>query len=209
MDIFRGNTIYLRLMEPQDYETTYPWRNDYNIQKMTCGPLRFISEEMEKNWAQNRSLDNTHDIYLAVCSIEDNKMIGYTSINDINYINRSCDIGGIVIGDKSSRDGNEITEVYLLLLSYVFDQLNMNRTYGHFLEEHTMTAINVKTYFYEIEGCERQAVYKDGKYHDVILVGLLREDYYRHKEAGDYDFEVTIKRLLRNVREVKKKLRNK
>ena len=205
MDTFRGNTIYLRLMEPQDYETTYPWRNDYNMQKMTCGPLRFISKEMEKNWAQNRSLNNTQDIYLAVCLIENDKMIGYTSINDINYINRSCNIGGIVIGDKNSRDGNEIVEVYLLLLSYVFDQLNMNRTYGEYLEDHIMTAINVRTYFYEIEGCERQAVYKDGKYHNVIFVGLLREEYYHHKVIGDYDFDVTVKRLLHNVREVKKR----
>ena len=109
--MFKGETIYLRLMEPEDYETTYKWRNDYNMQKMTCGPLRFISKEMEKNWAQRRSLDNTNDIYLAVCSLESDKMIGYTSINDINYVNRSCSIGGIVIGDKDYRDGNEITDV--------------------------------------------------------------------------------------------------
>lgn len=201
--MFKGETIYLRLMEPEDYETTYKWRNDYNMQKMTCGPLRFISKEMEKNWAQRRSLDNKNDIYLAVCSLESDKMIGYTSINDINYVNRSCSIGGIVIGDKDYRDGNEITDVYILLLSYVFDQLNMHRTYGYYLEEHKMTNANCETYFYKVEGCKRDAIYKDGKYHNMVCVGLLREEYYEHKSQGDYEFKTVIRRLVKNLRRLK------
>lgn len=205
MDIFKGETVYLRLMEPEDYEVTYKWRNDYYIQKMTCGPLRFISKEMEKNWAHNRSLDNTRDIYLAICAIENDKMIGYTSINDINSINRSCEIGGIVIGDNDYRDGKEITEVYLLLLSYVFDQLNMHRTYGYYLEGHKMTELNCKTYFYRYEGCEIDAVYKDGKYHNKVVVGLLRDEYYNHKEKGDYTIAASLKRLVRNIKEYKKR----
>ena len=192
MDMFRGNTIYLRLMELQDYETTYPWRNDYNIQKMTCGPLR--------------SVDNTHDIYLAVCMIENDKMIGYTSINDINFVNRSCDIGGIVIGDKDYRDGNAVVEVYLLLLAYIFDQLNMHRTYAYYLDFHKMSAACLEATFYQIEGCKRQAIYKDGTYHDMIRAGLMRDEYYNHKDNGEYDFFQTLKRLVSVLRKSKKKI---
>lgn len=206
MDIFKGKTIYLRLLEPEDYENTYKWRNDYYIQKMTCGPLRYISKEMEQSWTRSRSMDNMHDIYLAICMIENDKMIGYTSINDINYINRSCQIGGIVIGDNEYRDGSEITDVYLLLLSYVFDQLNMYRTYGYYLEPHKMTEINCKTYFYRKEGCEIDAVYKDGKYYNRIIVGLLRKEYYEHKEKGDYTLASATKRLVENIKLMKKGL---
>lgn len=205
MDTFRGNTIYLRLMEPQDYETTYPWRNDYNMQKKTCGPLRFISKEMEKNWAQNRSMNNTQDIYLAVCLIENDKMIGYTSINDINTVNRSCDIGGIVIGDKDYRDGNAVVEVYIMLLAYIFDQLNMHRTYAYYLDFHRMSAACIEATFYQIEGCKRQAIYKDGNYHDMICAGLLREEYYEHRNNGEYEFSATLKRLVKLLRNSKKK----
>lgn len=204
MDIFKGNTVYLRLMEPQDYEKTYMWRNDYNMQKMTCGPLRFISKEMEKNWAQNRSLDNTRDIYLAICEIKNNKMIGYTSINDINPINRSCDIGGIVIGDNEYRDGSAFIEVFLLLLAYIFDQLNMHRTYGYYLRSHKMTSSCMEALFYVVEGCQRQAIYKDGVYHDMICAGMLRNEYYEHRNNGELEFAPTLKRLIKKIRKKNK-----
>ena len=203
--MFKGETIYLRLMEPEDYETTYKWRNDYNMQKMTCGPLRFISKEMEKSWAQRRSLDNTNDIYLAVCTLENDKMIGYTSINDINSVNRSCDIGGVVIGDNEYRDGNAVIEVFQLLLKYIFDQLNMHRTYGYYLDFHRMSAACLEANYYKIEGVKREAVYKDGTYHDMICVGLLRSEYYEHRESGDYEFKSTLKRLVNILRNSKKK----
>lgn len=205
MNVFKSETIYLRLLEPEDYETTYKWRNNYDMQKMTCGPLRFISKEMEKNWAHNRSLDNTNNIYMAICLNENDKMIGYTSINDINTINRSCDIGGIVIGDKEARNGNEIVEVYLLLLAYIFDQMNMHRTYAYYLDFHMMSAACLEAHFYQIEGCKREAVYKDGKYHNMMCTGLLRDEYYEHRNKGDYEIAATAKRLVKTLRNLRKK----
>ena len=190
--MYKGNTIYLRLFEPDDYETTYMWRNNYDIQKMTCGNLRYISKEMEKNWAQKRSLDNTHDIYLAICLIENDKMIGWYSINDIDYLNRKCHCGGIVIGDKQYRDGVAYREAGDLAFQFIINELNMNRISGTCLREHILSRADMEASYWTLEGIERQAIYKNGTYHDICHYAILREEYFEHLKKGDYN-DLTLK----------------
>ena len=53
------------------------------------------------------------------------KMIGYTSINQIDLIQKSFH-GGIIIGDKDYRDGQILIDT-ILHTFYAFDELNLNR----------------------------------------------------------------------------------
>ena len=88
-----GKYIYLRLFEPSDYELTYLWHSDPYIQKMICAPRRVISKEIEKNWVLSKSTNNIKDIYLAICLKENDQMIGWYSINNIDFQNRKCHLG--------------------------------------------------------------------------------------------------------------------
>ena len=46
---------------------------------------------MEKEWVRQKMMSNTKEIYLAVCLNDDSRrMVGYTSVNDIDYVNRSA-----------------------------------------------------------------------------------------------------------------------
>lgn len=205
MSIFRGETIYLRLLEPGDYETTYKWRNDYSIQKMTCGPVRYISKEMEKNWALNKSLDNTHNIYLAICLIENDEMIGWYSINNIDYLNRKCHCGGVVIGDKKYRDGVAYQEAGKLAFHYIINELNMNRVTGSCLKEHVLSRAEMEASGWTLEGIERQAIYKNGQYHDIYHYAILRDEYINYLKNGDD--ETKILRLAKIAKRIRKELK--
>lgn len=189
-------SIFLRAFEADDYLLINQWRNDPEIQKMTCGVFRYVSSEMEKEWVREKMMNNTKDIYLAIClNDESKKMIGYSSINNIDYIHRSACGGGVVIGSKEHRDGIIFLENTLLLLSYVFDTLNMNRFYGNCIKEHRTTICLDKSLKFKIEGVERQAVYKQGQYHDRILLSMLRDEYYRFLENGDFEINAIVKRF--------------
>ena len=199
--MYKGTTIYLRLLEPEDYEITYKWRNDYEIQRMICGPMRYISKEMEKNWALKKSLDNTNDIYLAICLIENDKMIGWYSINDIDYRNRKCVCGGIVIGDKNYKDGTAYQEAGRLAFDYIINELNMNRISGSCLREHIMSRADMEASFWTLEGIERQAIFKNGKYHDICHYAILRDEYLDHVKNGDYDNRLqTLANIIKRLR---------
>jgi RimJ/RimL family protein N-acetyltransferase len=193
-------SVFFRAFEENDYILINKWRNDPDLQALTGGMFRYVSLEIEKNWVKEKTLNNRTEIYLAICLNDDSKkMIGYMSFNKIDYINRSVEGGGLIIGDKDYRDGIIWIECYQLLMSYAFEVLNMNRFYGYCLNEHKLTMTIMSVLFWSLEGLSKQAIYKAGKYHDLAIWALLREEYFQHKNQGDYELNFILKRI-RNYR---------
>lgn len=203
-------SVYLRAFEPDDYLLINKWRNDVEMQKLTCGPIRYVSTEMEKAWVHDKMMNNRTDIYLAICVNDDTgKMIGYTSLNDIDYINRSVCGGGIVIGDNDYRDGQALADATYMKLDYVFNELNMNRYYAKCLSEHIMSKSLMESFFFEYEGVERQAVYKCGKYHDVCRYSLLSNNFNEQFLIGNYEPNIIYKRLAKYFASKRKEIKQK
>lgn len=201
-----NNKIFLRSFELDDHILINQWRNDPEMQKLVSGNFRYVSLEMEKEWVRQKMMSNTKEIYLAVCLNDDSRrMVGYTSVNDIDYVNRSARGGGVVIGDKQYRDGEIRHEVGVLIRELVFDHLNMNRFTAACLAEHKTSRIMIEAYGFQLEGIRRQAVYKNGIYHDQLMFSLLREEYYRLMEKGQY----TLRAFARQVEVIRKQLRGK
>ena len=205
--MYRGKYVYLRLLEPEDYVNTYRWRNDLAMQSSIGGPVRFISKEMERNWAQKVSLDNTNNLYLAICLIENDKMIGWYSINDIDYRNRKCFCGGVVIGEKEYQDGMAYKEAGSLAFRYIIDELNMNRITGACLKEHVLSRAMMEASYWELEGVARESVFKNGEYHDICHYAILRSDYFLHLKNGDYDESTFIGNIGKAIRRIKAELK--
>ena len=206
-NMFRGKYVYLRLMEPEDYVNTFRWRNDYDMQLNIGGPVRFISKEMERNWAQKVSLDNTNNLYLAICLVENDQMIGWYSINDIDYRNRKCYCGGVVIGEKEYRDGIAFKEAGDLAFRYIIYELNMNRVTGICLKENVMSRAVMEASYWKLEGIEREAIYKNGSYHDKCHYAILRADFFEHKKNGDYEERAIIRRIGNAIKRIKAELK--
>lgn len=197
------NTIFLRGFEMDDALSINRWRNDSEIQKLVSTSFKYVSLEIEKEWVKSKMMDNRRDIYLAICLNDDSqRMVGYVSVNNIDYVNRSADGGGIVIGDKLYQDGEVKHEVGVKIRELVFDHLNMNRLTGACLAEHKISRVMMEACGYKLEGVKRQAVYKDGKYHDQMCYSLLREEYYRLLDEGQYSFMAFAKRIKKVRKEI-------
>ena len=203
--MLKGKIVYLRLFEPGDYEKTYLWHNDYDLMSTTSGLFRFVSKEIERNWVQSKAENNQKDIYLAICAIENDEMIGWYSISNIDYVNRKCLCSGVVIGDKRYKDGLAFQEAGDLAFSYIIDELNMNRVSGSCLLENALSRAAMEAGFWTLEGIERQAVYKNGKYHDVCHYSILREEYLEHLKNGDYNNNVMM--VAKAVKRIRKELK--
>ena len=63
------------------------------------------------------------------------------------------------------------------MFKFIFYQLNLNRIEGTVLVENIQANALNKLLGYTIEGTLRQAVYRDGKYHDVYFLSMLKEDF--------------------------------
>ena len=134
--------IFLRGFELEDYILINKWRNDPEIQNLLSGNFRYVSSEIEKEWVKQKMMNNTKELYLAICLAEGGcEMIGYTSINNIDYINRCAHGGGIINGNRQYRDGEIRYEVGKMIRELVFDHMNLNRFTGACLAEHKTSKI--------------------------------------------------------------------
>lgn len=193
-------SIYLRSFKEDDYKQINVWRNDRDIQKLVSTSFKYVSEAIEREWVKNKMMDNRKDIYLSICLKENDKMIGYISINDIDLLNRTAKGGGIVL-DRKYQDGIARYEVGILIRKLVFDDLNINRYEGKCLAEHIASRIVMEATGYKLEGIIRESVYKDGIYHDQCIYSLLRSDYYEWLKNGKY----TLLSFAKSVRFLKSK----
>ncbi|MDD2228142.1 MAG: GNAT family protein [Candidatus Cloacimonetes bacterium] len=169
--------IYLRALEPEDYTITIKWRNDEEITKALGGNHFFVSQAREKIWVEDKSLNDGYNIYLAICLREDGKMIGFTSINNIDCRNLKAEWGGTIIGEKDFWGKGYATEAAKLMLDYLFEQYPMHKCYGYCLEDHKITEKMLLSLGFTLDGLVRDDVYKDGEFKSKLLFSILKEEY--------------------------------
>lgn len=188
-------SVYFRAFEPEDAELIYKWMNDDNLRRLSVGVNRHMCREDAEEWVKNRMHDNRNQIFWAVCAVDTNKLIGWASIVDIHYVNRTGTYGGIMIGDSSYNDGFAWIETNLYVLSYAFEVLGLNRLEAHTITAHKTSIFSESLFYFTREGICRQAYFKNGTFYDASLVSILQKEYLQHKYDGDYEMEAVLKRL--------------
>jgi [ribosomal protein S5]-alanine N-acetyltransferase len=100
-------------------------------------------------------------------------IIGRISLEDISYINQSAELKIIIRPDRHKKGiGYESCK---LLVEHAFNQLNLHRIYAGTLENNIGFQKLAEKLGMEKEGTRKQAVWKNGKFVDVIEYGLLRK----------------------------------
>jgi len=171
-----GKEIYLRALVETDSEGPYPtWFNDAEVCRENSHhifPYRFEDAHAYIQEA-NRG---PHHLVLAIICNKDDIHIGNIALDNINYINRTAELT-IVIGDKSCWRKGYGKEAARLICDHGFLVLNLNRiACGTFDSNLAMRKLAEYLGMME-EGRRRQAVYKLGRYMDVIEYGVLKNEY--------------------------------
>jgi len=182
-DVFiEGNHVILKALSEEDVLNTnwYGWFNDEKIteymQKHHFTNTKAKQLDYYKKYIEN----NPQKLQVGIWDKQDNVMIGVISLSDIDFLNRKCEIAGF-IGEKKYHNFKFIIEACRLITKHAFDQLNMHKVYGGtFKKEVALMCCRVLGF--KEEGIRRSEIYKNGKYHDVHVIGLLREDFYAKYE---------------------------
>jgi RimJ/RimL family protein N-acetyltransferase len=169
--------IYLRAFEPEDYVLINKWRNDEEIYRSLGGNLNFVSLAREKNWVQSKSIEDNRNIYLAVCLLDSDEMVGYTSINNIDLRNQKAEWGGTIIGNKSLWGKGIASEAARQMLGYLFEQYPIHKCYGYCLEEHHVTKKMFISLGLKQDGILRDEVFKNGEFKNLLVFSILRDEF--------------------------------
>ena len=170
------NKIFLRAFELTDIDKLNILRNDDEAFLHTGGNKYFISKEYDKKWLEDKIFNNQYQIYLAICLIETNEIIGYLGIIDIDLRNRKAQWAGINI-DKSFSSKGYATEAANILIKFVFEELGLNRFYGYWLDSNKPSIRMAEKLGFVNEGIVRDFVFKKNKFHNTYLMSILREEY--------------------------------
>ena len=173
------NKMYLRALEIEDYTTTIKWRNDDEIWKMVGGRKYYVSSEYEKNWII-KAINNPNELRLGICLKENNALIGLASLVNIDLINKNGEFS-TMIGNKDYWSSGYATDALLMLLDYCFNEWGMERIWGVILEDNIASQkIGLKCGG-KIEGVLRNSIFKNGSYHNQIIMAILRDEYINIK----------------------------
>jgi RimJ/RimL family protein N-acetyltransferase len=180
--MIKGKRVNLMPLERENIDLFLKWFNDPEIlQYLTV--FKPMTRDMEEEWFDALK-HRENAIYFSIQITTDNnskKIIGNCAIQNIDGKDRSSTIG-ITIGEKNYQNKGYGTEAMELLVKYGFDILNLNRI-GLSVYDFNIRAIRAyeKAGFIE-EGIKRQARYYNGKYHDEIIMAILREDWLKKKK---------------------------
>lgn len=104
------------------------------------------------------------------------KPIGLISLNDIDLKNRHTR-WGYYIGEEKYRMYGAIIPYYLY--SYVFEKLNLNKIIAEVLEGNDRVIKLNLLHGYRKVGIFKNHIFKNGKFHDLILLELTKKDWLK------------------------------
>ena len=170
----KGKKIYLRALNQEDMKLLNQMINDDYIEKMVVGWNRPISEYEQNEWYAN--LKNDDNIRYAINTVENkNNIIGSATIRNIDWKNRSASYDIKMIKEFTGKGLG--TDTIQTLLKYSFKELNLNRINVNIIEYNEASKKMFEKCGFIIEGVQRKAVFKNGKYHSVLNLGILKEDF--------------------------------
>jgi len=172
----RGKIVHIRILEKSDIPLTQKWINDPEISDI-MGYLPVLSLENQFDWFDKIKNDKSRFIF-AICLNEDGRQIGNVGLGNIDYINRHA-MFNIFIAERENRGKGIGLESTILVLSFAFSRLNLNKIYLQ-TSERFSEAIKMYTKIgFSQEGVLRQHYFTNGKYEDKILFSILKEEYLR------------------------------
>ena len=188
--------VAFRDFEERDIDFIHRCKNDEKLNSMIVGQFKPFSYEDAVKWVQGCMGDHETYKFWAICTNDEEKrIVGWIALSDINICNQSANTHSIVIGDNNYNDGFAWIESVIFMFEYAFERLNLNRLYGMSLVGHKMSNKIGNLMYMQTEGILRQAVCKNGQFYDLQYDAILKNEYYLHKNAGDYEMKNIIRRL--------------
>jgi len=176
--MFIGEKVRLREYRKEDVKQAQNYINDPEVKRLLHPGIPYLyTFEDEQRWYDN--LSATKDVYsFAIETLEENNYIGGCGINNVDWKNRVA-VVGIFIGDKNYWGKGYGTDAMKVLISFIFDQMNINKIKLHVFSFNTRAIKSYEKCGFKQEGILRQEIYRDGKYVDEIVMGLLKEEYVK------------------------------
>ena len=172
--------VVLRELSRRDLPVLNEWRHDHSLVDLLGAPYRMINPETDKAWFERYQSNRSREVRCAI--VAGGKLEGLVSLTGIDTVHRSAEYH-IMIGSATRRRKGVGSAATIAILEHGFRDLNLHRIHLSVLD-YNVAAIRFyeKTGFVR-EGRMREAAWKNGRYHDLILMGLLQREFAKRHGA--------------------------
>jgi RimJ/RimL family protein N-acetyltransferase len=183
MAMIYGDRIRFRAAERSDLPTFVKWINDPEV-TAGLGMHHPYSQAEEDDWFE-KMLARPPDEHVMVIEVKQDavetseaswKVIGTIGFGKIDWRNSAAEFG-INIGEKDYWNKGYGTEAVRLLAKYGFTTLNLHRIFLRVLETNSRAIRAYEKAGFTHEVRYRQAEFRNGKYIDMLLMSLLKDEF--------------------------------
>ncbi|MEN4011674.1 MAG: GNAT family protein [Chloroflexota bacterium] len=171
-----------RAAEREDIPRFVRWLNDPEVRQnlLLYAPMSLHEEEEWFNGLLKRPKDE-RPMVIEVNTPDGWQPIGNIGLHNIEWRIRSAEVG-LFIGEKTYWGHGFGSRALRMMVDYAFNTLNLNRIFLHVFETNARGIRAYQKVGFVEEGRLRQDMYKDGRYIDVLMMSILRQEWHSNAE---------------------------
>jgi len=185
IDLFRGKLVRLVKEEPDTIARSFSgWARDSEYMRLVDeDPVIMLSTKMIKQKMEDAEENFKGNLfYFHVKTLADDRLIGFVNLSVSRVFHRDAWVG-IGLGDRDYWGHGYGTEAMQLALRYAFLELNLYRVTLDVFEYNPRAIRSYEKAGFTHEGRYRESIRKDGKWYDVLIMGILKDEWLaRNKE---------------------------
>lgn len=173
MITLKGNTVYLRALEPEDLEFVYQIENDESIWEVSNTQTPY-SKFLIRQYLENAHQDiyEAKQLRLAIVVAEFNKVIGLIDLFDFDPKNQRAGIG-IVIQNEQDRSKGYGKEALGLLIDFSFTHLQLHQLFANIGSQNEASSRLFSTFGFQKIGVKKDWIYVNNQFQNEDLYQLI------------------------------------
>lgn len=170
--MLRGDRILLRALRPEDVEVLWHYWSDLDVSTRASNqPPKPYTLAETKGFYEEAGKDD----FVRFVIEAGGEVLGDCSLHSIDKHNRFCEVG-ISLGKRHWAQGYG-QEALGLLVGFAFDHHNMHRVGLQALADDERAVGCYRKVGFVEEGRLRKRDWVDGEYHDVLVMGILEDEW--------------------------------
>jgi [ribosomal protein S5]-alanine N-acetyltransferase len=177
-----ARTVYLRTLGAADVSNTYlAWMRDPVVTRFL--EARFQEHTLESLTAWVDDFDDGPSELYGIFLNEDDRHVGNCAL----HVDARHDIAdfGYLVGDRALWGTTVTMEAVVLLLDHAFEALGLRKVHGGAYRSNLASVFNYKRLGFVREGVRRAHQYDGSEPTDVLLFGMLADEWRAHRSKLD------------------------
>ena len=174
--MLEGERVRLRAVEREDLTQLWAFNNDLAVELAGGGdpPMPQAYERLVAEWERKVAEGGRDGSSFAIDA--GGEMIGQCALFNEDHTARTCELG-ITIGDEAYWGRGYGRETVRLLLEYAFHYHNFRKVWLHVHASNERAVRSYTSCGLVVEGRLRSHVWSDGAYDDLLVMGVLRDEW--------------------------------